>query len=61
MQPFNFDIHKLERSLSSGIVSFPRGLGRARQQYIRDNNRQLPQPSVDRYHATECVRGIIHG
>lgn len=61
MKPFNFDIHKLEQALISGVVSFPKGLGRARQQYLRDSNKHFPQPAVDRYRAAECVRGIIHG
>ena len=59
--PFNFDLEKLERALQSGTISMPRGLGRSRQQFLRDNNRRLRQPAVDRYHGAECVRGLILG
>lgn len=61
MPEFYFSLERLEKALQSGTITLPRGLGRGRQQFVRDNNQRLTQPSVDRYHAAECVRGLILG
>lgn len=59
---FNFDLDKISKAINSGIVSFPRGLKGARQQFLRDDNKRLGNwLGVEQYHATECVRGLIHG
>lgn len=60
-RPVNFDLERMKASLASGTISFPRGLGRARQQYLRDCNNRLPQPAVENYHGAECVRGLVLG
>lgn len=58
--PVNFDLERMKASLASGVVSFPRGLGRARRQFLRDDNKVLGydfKPSE--YNAVECVRGLL--
>jgi hypothetical protein len=60
-RPFNFDLDRMRKSVESGTVSFPRGIGRARQQFLRDDNRRFTPPNVDSYHGAECVRGLILG
>lgn len=57
--PVNFDLERMKASIASGTISFPRGLGRARRQYLRDNNQCLDQEPVERYSAAECVRGLV--
>lgn len=59
--PVNFDLERMKASLASGTISFPRGLGRARQQYLRDNNKRFEAPPVKEFHGAECVRGLILG
>lgn len=57
---FNFDLVKLHQAIRSGVISFPRGLGKSRQQYIRDDNRRLGMRIYpDQFHAAEIVRGLL--
>lgn len=57
----NWDLDRMKLALGGGIVSFPRGLGRARQQFVRDDNQRYVPMSVNDYRATEIVRGLILG
>lgn len=57
---FNFDLGRMRKAVNSGTVSFPRGLGRMRQQFLRDDNQRLGNNLHPKeYHATECVRGLL--
>lgn len=61
---FNFDLERMEKAVSGGRITIPRGLAGAGQlkQFLRDNNVRLgydDKPSD--YNAAELLRGLIHG
>lgn len=55
----NFDLDKMKKAINSGVVSFPPGLGRIRQQFLRDDQRVGYDLSVKDYTAVEIVRGLV--
>lgn len=60
--PFNFDLERIQKSIESGVVTFPKGLGNARQQFLRDDNKRLGMSAYpNQYHGAEIVRGLVHG